>query len=212
MGAFLRGVQVGSFNVGTKERGGIGYLARGQRGKDLVKMSVTVKHGVYCIISWNEDMTSGSEVSWSGMFKPLCLGVDHYMFMLRKHNHESVKRGRASGQETCSNLLEFVALYGRYRSIEPCHALSRVVPRKVIHLCRISLLIVKVREMKAIGAIGVQLEKARRNDTVLQIYSLAPNVPFSFQDKPSLIGDNEVVFDELAIEDVSTICEEGEPA
>lgn len=67
-------------------------------------------------------------------------------------------------------------------------------------------------EMEPIGAVGVQFQESRGNDVVVEVDGLAAYVPFPLEDAARLVGDDEVVFDQLAIEDVAGIREEGEPA
>ncbi len=66
--------------------------------------------------------------------------------------------------------------------------------------------------MEPISPIGVQFQITRSYNTVFQVDGLAPNVAFSFQDESGLIGDNKVVLNQLAVEDVATVGEQSEPA
>ena len=92
------------------------------------------------------------------------------------------------------------------------HALSSVVPGNVIDLVAIALLVIKVGEMKAVGPICVQFQESRGNDVIVQVDSLAADVAFPLQYQARFVGDDEVVLDELAIEDIAAIGEQGEPA
>jgi hypothetical protein len=108
--------------------------------------------------------------------------------------------------------LKLIAFHSWYGSIKASNALGRIISCDIVYFRSIALLFLEMCKVEAVRAIGVQFEKSRRNNAVLQINSLASNVPFSFQDKPSLVGNDKMVFDELAVEDVPTICEQSEPA
>jgi hypothetical protein len=108
--------------------------------------------------------------------------------------------------------LELFALNGWYCRPEASHTLCCVVPRNVIYLLAIALLIFEVRKVKAIGAVGMQLQKPRSNDVIIQVNSFTSNVPLSFQYQPRLIGDNKVIVNELAVKHVATVGEESKPA
>lgn len=110
------------------------------------------------------------------------------------------------------DLLKLVCLYSRNRSPEPRDTLGGIVACNLVYFERIAGLVVKVGKVKPIGAVGMQLEKARSDDVIVQIYSIAANVAFSLQDGARLVGDDKMVFDKLAVEDVAGVGEEGEPA
>lgn len=59
--------------------------------------------------------------------------------------------------ETCSNLLEFVNLHSRYGCPEASDALRSIVSCDVVYFPPIALLILEMREMKAIRTIGMKL-------------------------------------------------------
>lgn len=109
-------------------------------------------------------------------------------------------------------LLEFFWLDGRKRCPKSRDALSGVVSCNSVYLLCIGVLILEVCEMKAVGTVCMQLQEARGNDVVVQVYSLAANVALSLQDGACLVGDDKMVFDELAVENIAGVCEEGEPA
>lgn len=111
-----------------------------------------------------------------------------------------------------SNLLKHFTLHSGYSRPKSSNTLSCIVPCNAVYLPCIALLVLKVRKVEAIRAVGVQLQETRCDDVVFQVHSLASDVSFSSQDKPSLVGNDEVVVDKLAIEDVATVCEQSEPA
>lgn len=82
----------------------------------------------------------------------------------------------------------------------------------MVNLVFIACFIFKMREVEAIGTIGVQLKKAWGDYSIFQVDCLAANVAFSFEDEPRLVRNDKVVIDELAIENIAAISEEGEPA
>lgn len=67
-------------------------------------------------------------------------------------------------------------------------------------------------KVEAICTIGVQLQESWSNNVVIQIYSLAADVAFSLQYEAALVRNDQVVFDEVAVEDVPTIGKECKPA
>ena len=112
----------------------------------------------------------------------------------------------------CAYLMKFINLYRRQSRPEPRDSLGGIVPCNAIDLLSVAYLVLKMGEMKAIGTIGVQLEKARGYDGVFQVDGFTSDVAISLQDKACFVGDDKVVFDQLAIEDVAAIGEESEPA
>lgn len=129
----------------------------------------------------------------------ICQHISHFVGMQSRH-----------GQETC--LLKLVSLYRRERCPESSHALCCIVPRQMVNLVFIACFVFKMREVEAISTICVQLQKARGDYSIFQIDCLATNVSFSLEDEPRLVRNDKVVFDELAIENIAAISEEGEPA
>lgn len=113
---------------------------------------------------------------------------------------------------SCTHHLEFLGFDCWDCGPKSRHALSSIVPCNAVHFGSIRGGILEMGEVEAICAIGVQFQKSRRNNPVFQIDSLAAYISFALEDAARLIGNDEVVFDELALENVAAVGEEGEPA
>lgn len=109
-------------------------------------------------------------------------------------------------------LLELFSSDSRYSSPKARNTLCCIISCNVVYLLAIALLIFEMREMKPVGAIGMQLQEPRSNDVIIQVNSFTTNVSFSFQYQPRLIRDDKVIVDELSIKHIATIGEESEPA
>lgn len=151
-----------------------------------------------------------ANVEKGGVVGTLHRGVQKWAFGVRPE-----KRGRAGdgarfeGGEDLSKFFIFDCWQCRPESSD---SMCGIISCNIIKLVRIAFFVFEMGKVKSVGTVGVKLQETRGNYIVFEIYGFTADVAISFQYKPSLVGNDKVVVNKLAIEYIATICEERKPA